>query len=91
MSKPGTEKPTGAHLAGWLASLVRSHNTGAQAALRRPDPPIRTEAHLKAASFAPAEEDEPYYQLTASSSPGTTQEPQLPGSGSETWEQRCAG
>ncbi|MFD4825141.1 type I-E CRISPR-associated protein Cse2/CasB [Streptomyces rubiginosohelvolus] len=65
MSEPSTEKPPGAQLTGWLASLVRSHNTGALAALRRPDPPIRTEAHFKAASFAPAEEDEPYYQFTA--------------------------
>ncbi|MFF8556535.1 type I-E CRISPR-associated protein Cse2/CasB [Streptomyces sp. NPDC015501] len=65
MTQPSTDKAPGTQLAGWLAFLVRSHNTGALADLRRPEPPTRTEAHYKAASFAPSEEEEPYYQLTA--------------------------
>jgi len=65
MTEPTPSRPPGAQLAGWLGGLVRSHNTGALAALRRPDPPQRIEHHYRAASFAPNPEEEPYYQLTA--------------------------
>ncbi|MER7043117.1 type I-E CRISPR-associated protein Cse2/CasB [Streptomyces microflavus] len=65
MTEPSVTRAPGAQLAGWLAALVRSHNSGALAALRRPDPLQRTEPHYRAASFALTEEEEPYYQLTA--------------------------
>jgi CRISPR type I-E-associated protein CasB/Cse2 len=58
-------KPPGTQLSDWLCGLVRKHNLGALAALRRPNPPRRTEAHHIAAAFAPSDEQQQMYLFTA--------------------------